>query len=44
MAEQPSRKSNAPLIIIFVLVGLVLLAGIGYAVMTSASSMPGMGH
>lgn len=44
MAEQPKRKSNAPLIIIFVLVGLALLAGLGYAAMMSAGPMPGMGH
>lgn len=44
MAEQPQRKSNASLIIIFVLIGLVLLAGIAYAAMMSAGPMPAMGH
>ena len=44
MAEHPKRKSNAPLIIIFVLVGLALLAALGYAAMMSAGPMPSMGH
>ncbi|HUQ16210.1 MAG TPA: hypothetical protein VM070_00320 [Candidatus Saccharimonadales bacterium] len=44
MAERPRGKSNAPLIIIFVLVGLVLLAGLAYAAMVAMGPMPGMGH
>jgi len=44
MAERPTRKSNAPLIIIFVLVGLVLLAGVVYAAMVASGPMPGMSH
>lgn len=44
MGEQPNKKSNLPLIIIFVLVGLVLMAAVAYAAMMSAGPMPGMGH
>lgn len=44
MAERPPGKSNATLIIIFVLVGVLLLAGLGYAAMVASGPMPGMGH
>ncbi|HEY8648872.1 MAG TPA: hypothetical protein VIM50_05795 [Candidatus Limnocylindria bacterium] len=44
MTERPKPKSNAPLIMIFVLVGLVLLAGVVYAAMVASGPMPGMGH
>lgn len=44
MAQGPNKRSSAPLIIIFVLVGLVLLAGLAYAAMVASGPMPGMGH